>query len=117
MSEARGHVETSGGNGQEMLEELLGPFPVVRLRGLPFEAQVRDVILFFQVSSGVAHVEERCGREFASVHMARFLTSAHPYITPPQGIGVLDVVMMNKGECMVLFNTVMDTQLALGRDR
>lgn len=25
--------------------------------------------------------------------------------------------MMNKGECMVLFNTVMDTQLALGRDR
>jgi hypothetical protein len=59
MSGARGHAETSGGNGQEMLEELLGPFPVVRLRGLPFEAQVRDVILFFQVSSGVAHVKER----------------------------------------------------------
>jgi len=34
-----------------------------------------------------------------------------------QGIGVMDVVMMNKGECLVLFNTVMDTQLALGRDR
>lgn len=33
----------------DAMEELLGPFPVVRLRGLPFEAQVRDVILFFQV--------------------------------------------------------------------
>ncbi|GAB5035286.1 heterogeneous nuclear [Nannochloropsis oceanica] len=80
-SAASGHVESSSGNGQEMLEDFLGPFPVVRLRGLPFEAQVRDVILFFQ------------------------------------GIGVLDVVMMNKGECMVLFRSVMDMQLALGRDR
>lgn len=35
--------------GADMLEEILGPFPVVRLRGLPFEAQMRDIILFFQV--------------------------------------------------------------------
>lgn len=33
----------------DAMEELLGPFPVVRLRGLPFEAQPRDVVLFFQV--------------------------------------------------------------------
>lgn len=43
--------------------------------------------------------------------------SAHSFNTRQQGIGVLDVVVMNKGECMVLFNTVMDMQLALGRDR
>lgn len=56
ISGARGHAVASGGNGSEMLEELLGPFPVVRLRGLPSEAQVRDIILFFQVSSGGAGI-------------------------------------------------------------
>jgi len=69
-SAASGHVESSSGNGQEMLEDFLGPFPVVRLRGLPFEAQVRDVILFFQVSSGVAHVNT--GWEFTSPHVCTF---------------------------------------------
>lgn len=34
-----------------------------------------------------------------------------------QGIGVLDVVMMPRGEAIVVFNTVMDCQMALGRDR
>lgn len=30
------------------LEDLLGPFPCARLRGLPFEATVDDVLRFFQ---------------------------------------------------------------------
>ena len=34
-----------------------------------------------------------------------------------QGIGVLDVVMMPRGEAIVVFNTVMDCQMALSRDR
>jgi len=34
-----------------------------------------------------------------------------------QGIGVLDVVLLQRGEAIVLFNTVMDCQMALGRDR
>lgn len=40
-----------------------------------------------------------------------------PQTTHPQGIGVLDVVMMPRGEAIVVFNTVMDCQMALGRDR
>jgi hypothetical protein len=48
MGEGLGGVGMHQGSADAM-EELLGPFPVVRLRGLPFEAQVRDVILFFQV--------------------------------------------------------------------
>lgn len=35
---------------EETLEDLLGPFPALRLRGLPFDAGVRDVITFFHVS-------------------------------------------------------------------
>jgi heterogeneous nuclear ribonucleoprotein F/H len=30
------------------LEALLGPFPCVRVRGLPFEATLEDVLVFFQ---------------------------------------------------------------------
>jgi heterogeneous nuclear ribonucleoprotein F/H len=30
------------------LEALLGPFPCTRVRGLPFEATVEDVLVFFQ---------------------------------------------------------------------
>eukprot|EP00957_Ditylum_brightwellii_P030604 2319217-Ditylum_brightwellii.AAC.1 len=30
------------------LEVVLGPFPCARLRGLPFEASIEDVVVFFQ---------------------------------------------------------------------
>jgi heterogeneous nuclear ribonucleoprotein F/H len=29
------------------LETILGPFPCARLRGLPFEASIQDVLVFF----------------------------------------------------------------------
>lgn len=34
-----------------------------------------------------------------------------------QGIGVLDVVVLQRGEAVVVFNTVMDQHMALQRDR
>lgn len=34
-----------------------------------------------------------------------------------QGIGVLDVIVLQRGEAIVLFNTVMDSHMALQRDR
>jgi heterogeneous nuclear ribonucleoprotein F/H len=30
------------------LEALLGPFPCARVRGIPYEATVEDVLVFFQ---------------------------------------------------------------------
>ena len=30
------------------LETVLGPFPCVRMRGLPFETTLEDVLVFFQ---------------------------------------------------------------------
>lgn len=36
------------GLGGDPLESILGPFPCVRLRNLPHEATLEDVLLFFQ---------------------------------------------------------------------
>jgi heterogeneous nuclear ribonucleoprotein F/H len=38
----------SGLGSMDPLEALLGPFPCARVRGLPFEATVEDVLVFFQ---------------------------------------------------------------------
>jgi hypothetical protein len=36
------------GGTVDPLESVLGPFPCVRLRGLPFDATLEDVLVFFQ---------------------------------------------------------------------
>lgn len=38
----------SGEHSTDMLEQVLGVFPCVRLRGLPFNATIEDVLVFFQ---------------------------------------------------------------------
>eukprot|EP00567_Pseudictyota_dubia_P005321 CAMPEP_0197433950 /NCGR_PEP_ID=MMETSP1175-20131217/1748_1 /TAXON_ID=1003142 /ORGANISM="Triceratium dubium, Strain CCMP147" /LENGTH=401 /DNA_ID=CAMNT_0042962497 /DNA_START=23 /DNA_END=1228 /DNA_ORIENTATION=+ len=38
----------SGEHSSDMLEQVLGVFPCVRLRGLPYNASVEDVLIFFQ---------------------------------------------------------------------
>lgn len=58
MGDGVGGVPVHHHSSADAMEELLGPFPVVRLRGLPFEAQPRDVVLFFQVHTRTA---ERSG--------------------------------------------------------
>lgn len=35
-------------SSMDPLEALLGPFPCARVRGLPFEATLEDVLVFFQ---------------------------------------------------------------------
>jgi len=35
-------------NSMDPLESILGPFPVAKLRGMPFEAALEDVLVFFQ---------------------------------------------------------------------
>ena len=36
------------GGSTDPLEAVLGPFPCVRLRNLPFETAIEDILLFFQ---------------------------------------------------------------------
>jgi heterogeneous nuclear ribonucleoprotein F/H len=36
------------GSSSDPLEAILGPFPCVRLKGLPLGANLEDVIMFFQ---------------------------------------------------------------------
>lgn len=37
-----------GTSSSDPLEAVLGPFPCVRMRGLPFDATLEDVLVFFQ---------------------------------------------------------------------
>ena len=82
-----------GGNG---LDWMLGQFPCVRMRGIPYEAKMADVLAFF-----------REGAESQG-------------LAPP---AIVDVVMpispdgRATGDACVLFSNIMDTQAALGRDR
>lgn len=45
------------------------------------------------------------------------IASSFVYCRGVQGIGVLDVIVLQRGEAIVLFNTVMDSHMALQRDR
>ncbi|CAM9424088.1 unnamed protein product, partial [Scytosiphon promiscuus] len=73
--------------GDYSLEDVLGPFPCVRLRGLPFEATVDDVLRFF---SGLVPLD---------VVM----------VTRADGRGA--------GEAIVVLTNVMEMQMALSRDK
>ena len=42
-----GHGSAAGYSMMDPLENILGPFPCVRLRNLPYDATVEDVLLFF----------------------------------------------------------------------
>ncbi len=49
------------------LESLLGPFPCARVRGIPYEATVEDVLVFFQglvVIDVVLVTDEQSGEAF-----------------------------------------------------
>jgi len=76
-----------GGGQRDPLEDILGPFPCVRIRGLPFEATMEDVIMFFQ------------GLVVLDVVLA------------VRGDG------RGSGEAFVVFSNPMDCQMALQRDR
>ncbi|CAM9196032.1 unnamed protein product [Phaeothamnion confervicola] len=75
------------GRGADSIEDLLGLFPCVRLRGLPFEATVDDVLRFFQ---GLVVLD--------CVMVVR-----------GDGRGV--------GEALVLFTNQMEMNMALSRDK
>ncbi len=87
MGDGVGGVGVHHHGGGDALEELLGPFPVVRLRGLPFEAQVRDVILFFQVRTSrrppsVKSTSSRARRAFHLCGRPPLCPSIGPLIDP-----------------------------------
>lgn len=71
------------------LETVLGPFPCVRMRGLPYDASLEDVLVFFH---GLVVLD--------------VVVVPHSYT--PQGAG---------GEAFVIFSNPMDFQAALGRNR
>lgn len=75
------------GMGDYQLEDVLGPFPCVRLRGLPFEATIDDVLRFFQ---GLVPLD---------VVM----------VIRPDGRGA--------GEAIVVLPNHMEMQMALSRDK
>ena len=72
------------------LENILGPFPCARIRGIPYDVNLEDVMAFFQ------------GLVILDVVVLN--PSQHP---KAQG----------KGEAFVLFATPMDFQIALRRDK
>eukprot|EP00568_Trieres_chinensis_P010955 CAMPEP_0183306070 /NCGR_PEP_ID=MMETSP0160_2-20130417/10610_1 /TAXON_ID=2839 ORGANISM="Odontella Sinensis, Strain Grunow 1884" /NCGR_SAMPLE_ID=MMETSP0160_2 /ASSEMBLY_ACC=CAM_ASM_000250 /LENGTH=192 /DNA_ID=CAMNT_0025469381 /DNA_START=149 /DNA_END=723 /DNA_ORIENTATION=+ len=69
------------------LEAVLGPFPCARLRGLPFDASLEDVLVFFQ---GLVVLDV---------------------------VVVSDSSVKGSGEAFVVFANPMDFQMALQRDR
>eukprot|EP00638_Chattonella_subsalsa_P000858 CAMPEP_0117758514 /NCGR_PEP_ID=MMETSP0947-20121206/15428_1 /TAXON_ID=44440 /ORGANISM="Chattonella subsalsa, Strain CCMP2191" /LENGTH=307 /DNA_ID=CAMNT_0005578725 /DNA_START=87 /DNA_END=1010 /DNA_ORIENTATION=+ len=69
------------------LDQILGPFPCVKVRGLPFECQMQDIVMFFE---GLVIVD---------------------ICLPKRADGRVT------GEGFVVFANPMDTQMALQRDR
>ncbi|CAM9643316.1 unnamed protein product, partial [Heterosigma akashiwo] len=74
-------------NRDDQLDTLFGPFPCVKVRGLPFEASYQDLVLFFQglMLMDIVFTKRADGRE--------------------------------TGEAYVLFTNHLDTALALQRDK
>lgn len=82
-----GSMAMDGGS----LDAVLGQFPCVRLRGIPYEASVQDIVMFFQGGSGAGAIVD--------------------VVMPTSSDGKAT------GEAYVLFSNPMDTQLALQKDR
>ena len=84
-------------HSMDPLETVLGPFPCVRMRGLPYDANLEDVLMFFQhlVVLDVVILPSPNANPYAN-----------PHVQHPQ-----------TGEAFVVFANPMDFQMALQRNR
>ena len=67
------------GGSSDPLEAILGPFPCARLRNVPYDAMIEDILQLFQ------------------------------------GLVVIDVLLLGRGEAFLVFANPMDFQMALQR--
>ena len=67
------------GGSTDPLEAVLGPFPCARLKDLPYDVTIEDILVLFQ------------------------------------GLSVIDIIHLGRGEAHVVFANPMDFQMALLR--